>query len=29
MVRLHPRTQLNRAKTQTKAVLNVWPSRKP
>ena len=28
MVRLHPRTRLNRAKTQTKAVLNVWPSAK-
>jgi len=28
MVRLHPRTQLNRAKTRTKAVLNVWPSAK-
>jgi SAM-dependent methyltransferase len=25
MVRLHPRIQLNRAKTRTKAVLNVWP----
>ena len=25
MVRLHPQTQLNRAKTRTKAVLNVWP----
>jgi SAM-dependent methyltransferase len=25
MVRLHPRTQLNRAKTRTKAVLDVWP----
>lgn len=25
MVRLHPRTQLNRVKTQTKAMLNVWP----
>ena len=28
MMRLHPRTQLNRAKTQAKAVLDVWPPAK-